>query len=294
MHNLLIDVPTLREHLNEGWLILDARHDLADAHAGHRAYQQQHIPGAVFISGDEVVSGPKTGSNGRHPLPDPAVFAVAMREAGLTPERQVVVYDGGNGMFASRVWWMLRWIGHPSVAILDGGWAQWLASGAAVECGSGASVPVKGSHTTPAASFHGMFGMPSVDVNFVEQQLGAPEWLMLDARSAERYRGEVEPIDPIAGHIPGALNRPNTLNVQDGSGCFKSPQQLAAEFHSVLNGHDPSKVIHQCGSGISACHNLFAMELAGLTGSALYAGSWSEWCADSTRPMARSMQNKQN
>lgn len=280
--NVLIDAKTLLDNLNNDWLVLDARHDLTDPQAGLNAYRQGHIPGAVFISGDATASGEKNGSNGRHPLPDPARFAAAMRQAGLRPGRQVVVYDGAGGMFASRIWWMLRWIGHEPVALLDGGWAQWLACSGPVAHDSATVVPAVAqvqpeSGVAPA--------MPSVDVSFIEQQLGASQWFMLDARSAERFRGEVEPIDPVAGHIPGAFNRPNTLNLQE-NGRFKPADQLAAEFGQLLAGRPTGQVIHHCGSGISACHNLFAMELAGLKGSALYAGSWSEWCADPARPVA--------
>lgn len=280
---LLINAQTLQDNLDTDWLILDARHDLMDPQAGLRAYQQGHIPGALFISGDETVSGQKNGSNGRHPLPDPACFAAAMKQAGLRPGRRVVIYDGSTGMFASRVWWMLRWIGHEPVALLDGGWTHWLASNGAVQADAGQVVPPVASvqpDTNVAA------GMPSVNAGFVQQQLGSPQWFMLDARSAERFRGEVEPIDPVAGHIPGAFNRPNTLNVEE-NGRFKPASQLAGEFRRLLGEQTADKVIHQCGSGISACHNLFAMELAGMPGSALYAGSWSEWCSDPARPVAK-------
>jgi thiosulfate/3-mercaptopyruvate sulfurtransferase len=285
MFTTLIDVPTLQDHLNDDWLILDARHDLMDAHAGLHAYQLGHIPSAVFVSGEETVSGAKTGVNGRHPLPHPAAFRQAMQAIGLKPGRQVVVYDGGPGVFASRVWWMLRWIGHQPVAILDGGWARWQAHAGDVQAGQGVVAPAVAGFQAPQAGTVNTAGMPAVDVSFVRQNLGNDQWYMLDARSPERYRGESEPIDPVAGHIPGAFNRSNTLNLQT-DGRFKPASDLANEFGALLGGHSPEKVIHQCGSGISACHNLFAMELAGLKGSVLYAGSWSEWCADPDRPVA--------
>ena len=282
-NDLLISVTTLQNHLDDDWLILDARHDLADPLAGLKAYRQGHIPGAVFISGEDTVSGVKTGQNGRHPLPDAAAFATALEQAGLRAGRPVVVYDGSAGMFASRVWWMLRWIGHMPVAVLDGGWAQWQAAKGESQAGEGRVVP--SVHGMAADSKSLAPAMPCVDVNFIQQQQGSSQWCMIDARSAERFRGESEPIDPVAGHIPGAINRPNSLNLQD-NGCFKPAGELAREFSGLLGEKSPGQVIHQCGSGISACHNLFAMELAGLSGSALYAGSWSEWCADPSRPVA--------
>lgn len=282
-NDLLISVATLQNHLNDDWLILDARHDLTDPQAGLKAYRQGHIPGAVFISGEETVSGVKTGRNGRHPLPDASAFAAALEQAGLQAGRPVVVYDGSAGMFASRVWWMLRWIGHMPVAVLDGGWAQWQAAKGACQAGEGQVVP--SVHGMAVGSKSLVPAMPSVDVNFIQQQQGTSQWCMIDARSGERFRGESEPIDPVAGHIPGAINRPNGLNLQD-NGCFKPASELAKEFSGLLGKKAPGQVIHQCGSGISACHNLFAMELAGLSGSALYAGSWSEWCADPSRPVA--------
>jgi thiosulfate/3-mercaptopyruvate sulfurtransferase len=214
-----------------------------------------------------------------------ADFAALMRAQGLTRRAQVLVYDAGNGMFASHLWWMLRWLGHDKVAILDGGWSAWVAVGGATEAG------VRTPALTEAQALQGMApsnqpAMPTVDADAVLANLDTGAFTVLDARAENRYRGEVEPMDPVAGHIPGAINRPHGLNVTDG-GRFKDAGALRREFDALLEGRAPEQVVHQCGSGISACHNVFAMELAGLNGSALYPGSWSEWCSDPSRPVER-------
>jgi thiosulfate/3-mercaptopyruvate sulfurtransferase len=208
-----------------------------------------------------------------------------MRAHGLTPASKVVVYDADIGMFAAHLWWMLRWLGHEQVAVLDGGWQAWLASGAPTQAG------VDPLRTGAGQSLHsgageGAAAMPVVDADAVLANLRQPVFTVIDARAGNRYAGEVEPMDPVAGHIPGALNRPNSLNLQ-ANGHFKTPTQLRSEFDALLAGRSPAQIVHQCGSGITACHNLFAMELAGLKGSALYPGSWSEWCSDAARPVAR-------
>lgn len=281
MSDLLFDARSLVGKIpSSDFLVFDVRHDLADHEAGRAAYDQGHIPGAIFLDHERQLSAPKTGKNGRHPLPARAEFAEFMRSQGLTPESQVVVYDGGNGMFASHVWWMLRWLGHDKVAVLDGGWPAWLSAGGASE--TTANTPVSASEQVLA----GQAAMPTVEVQAVLANIANPAFTVVDARAANRYRGEVEPMDPVAGHIPGALNRPNSLNVQD-DGKFKPAAQLRDEFERLLPGVPAQNVVHQCGSGISACHNLFAMELAGLSGSAVYPGSWSEWCSEPARPVAR-------
>lgn len=286
MFKLLIDAAELKLRVGApGWLIFDVRHDLADHQAGRKAYEEAHIPGALYLDHEQQLAAPRTGANGRHPLPDRREFAALMRTQGLTSRSQVVVYDGGNSMFAAHLWWMLRWLGHENVAVLDGGWPAWQAAGGATE---------KGVHTpalTEAQALQGMAlsakpAMPTVDADAVLANLDAPVFTVVDARAENRYRGEVEPMDPVAGHIPGAISRPHGLNVGH-DGRFKAAEDLRREFEPLLGGRSPEQIVHQCGSGISACHNLFAMEVAGLNGSALYPGSWSEWCSDPSRPVER-------
>ncbi|MGB6105168.1 MAG: sulfurtransferase [Pusillimonas sp.] len=281
----MIDADELRKHNPaHNWLVFDVRHDLADHQAGRRAYEQGHIPGALYLDHEQQLSAARTGGNGRHPLPDRDDFAALMRSQGLTRQSQVVIYDGGNSMFAAHLWWMLRWLGHERVAVLDGGWPAWLAAGGAVQTGSNTASLTEAQAVQSQGLSHEA-AMPVVDVQAVLDNLAAPVFTVLDARAAERYLGKVEPIDPVAGHIPGAVNRPNTLNLQE-NGRFKPAGELRQDFEALLQGRSPRQIVHQCGSGITACHNLFAMELAGLSGSALYPGSWSEWCSDSSRPVA--------
>jgi len=258
------------------WRVFDCRHDLVKPDLGEQQYRESHIPGALFASLDRDLSGAKTGSNGRHPLPDPQDFEKWLEKAGLAPKDQVVCYDAGNGSMAARLWWMLRWIGHDNVAVLDGGFAKWTKEGRPVTV----DVPI----FTPLNYPIKLRKDSAVDVRTVEQTLGKP--LLLDARAPARYRGEQEPIDPVAGRIRGAKNRFNLDNLS-AQGTFKSPDELKKDFQSVLQGRAPSDVIHYCGSGVAACHNLLAMEIAGLKGGKLYAGSWSEWSRDPKRPHER-------
>ena len=203
-----------------------------------------------------------------------------MAAHGVTPQTLVVAYDASGGMYGAHLWWMLRWLGHDRVAVLDGGWQAWVAAG--LPTTTEAAAPVQaGKPVEPGASLAG-----AVDANAVLANIAQPSFTVIDARAANRYRGEVEPMDPVAGHIPGALNRPNGENLQ-ADGRFKSAEQLRAEFASLLDGRDPASIVHQCGSGITACHNLLSMEIAGLAGSRLYPGSWSEWCSDPSRPVAK-------
>jgi len=286
MFDLLITAPQLKQGLHDaGLLIFDVRHSLQDHAAGRQAYEAGHIPGAIFLDHETQLSAAKTGANGRHPLPLLSEFAGLMRAHGLTSRTQVVAYDDSAGMYAAHLWWMLRWLGHRHVAVLDGGWSAWLAAGGESE------TRVRGPRVTEAQAIQSSLpgskpAMPTVDAQAVLANLSAPVFAVVDARAPERFRGEVEPMDPVAGHIPNALNRPTGRNV-DSEGRFKSPETLRAEFEALLGGRPPQHVVHSCGSGISACHNLFAMELAGLGGSSLYPGSWSEWCSDATRPVAR-------
>jgi thiosulfate/3-mercaptopyruvate sulfurtransferase len=275
----LVGVEELAKNLDAPqWIVFDCRHDLADYNHGRRAYEEAHIPGARFVHLDEDLSGTKTGLNGRHPLPHPRTLALRMGALGVDNTKQVVAYDGSGGYYAARLWWMLRWIGHTRVAVLDGGWSAWSAAGLPVE--SAAPRPVPSAYTLRANA------APTVNAAFVASHLGDESALIVDARSPDRFRGENETLDPVAGHIPGALNRFFQLNLET-DGRFKQPDALRAEFVQLLGERDPAVVVHQCGSGVTACHNLLAMEHAGLSGSRLYPGSWSEWVSDRSRPVAR-------
>ena len=258
--------------------IFDCRHDLANPQQGEQQYADAHIPGALFAHLDRDLSGPKTGKNGRHPLPEPKVFVTWLGKQGLQPTDQVVCYDGGPGAMASRLWWMLRWVGHPVVAVLDGGFAKWQKEGRPVSM----ELRQPTSWTYPGRAQTSMVAY----LSHVEKKL--KKAALLDARAPARYRGEQEPIDPVAGRIPGAKNRFNNDNLT-AEGTFKPAETLRAEFEAVLGGRNPTEVINYCGSGVAACHNALAMEIAGLTGSRVYPGSWSEWSADPSRPISRSV-----
>lgn len=272
----LVDVATLRAHLDDpAWLVLDVRHQLADTGYGERAYAEAHVPGAVFLHCDRDLSGPMNGRNGRHPLPDPQKLAQQLGEIGIGAQTQVVVYDDAQGMIAGRLWWLLRWLGHDRVALLDGGWQAWQAAGAQVTD----MLP-----TLQPCRFVPQMRDQVVDAESLLACIETPQMHLVDARAADRFRGENETMDPVGGHIPGAINRFFRDNLQ-ADGCYKPAAQLRAEWLAVLAGAEPDEVVHQCGSGVSACHNMLAMEIAGLTGSRLYAGSWSEWCADPARPV---------
>lgn len=273
----LVDAATLAAHLDDpNWLIVDVRHQLADPAYGERSYAEAHIPGAVFLHCDRDLSGPTTGTNGRHPLPDAEKLARRLGEIGIGAQTQVVVYDDAQGMIAGRLWWLLRWLGHDQVAVLDGGLQAWKAASGAL---TAAVLP------TRPANFVARICDRCVDTNYVQAFLATSRMHLVDARSPDRYRGENETLDPVGGHIPGAVNRFFQQNLQ-ADGRFKPAAELRAEWLAVLAGALPEQVVHQCGSGISACHNLLAMEIASLPGSRLYGGSWSEWCANSERPVA--------
>ncbi len=272
MRTTLVSTQELASHPQ--WRVFDCRHDLFKPELGEAQYRESHIPGALFAHLERDLSGPKTGKNGRHPLPEPERFCAWLGRAGLQRSDQVVCYDANNGSMAARLWWMLRWVGHEAVAVLDGGFAKWLAEKRPVS----ADIP-----SFPRTDYRQE--EESRDLVTVDEVQASG--MLLDARAAARYRGEQEPIDPVAGHIPGAKNRFNGDNLSP-QGTFKSADELRREFASILGERSPSEVVHYCGSGVSACHNLLAMEIAGLPGGRLYAGSWSEWIADPSRPIATS------
>lgn len=265
-------------------LIFDCRHDLLNHQAGTLAYQAGHLPGAIFVEFEKLLSGAKhraDGSfSGRHPLPERETFAQTMQDFGLKPQTQVVVYDAQGGMYAARLWWMLRWLGHDKVAVLDGGVQAWQAAGYAL-CTEVASPSKTDSNllARPALVNH-------VDLAMLLDNLSHGSLQVVDARAPDRFRGENESIDPVGGHIPGAINRFFKDNLQS-DGYFKPAAQLRAEWQTLIA--DPGSAVMQCGSGVTACHNLLALEIAGLSGARLYPGSWSEWCSNADRPIARTI-----
>lgn len=273
---MLIDAATLTRHLTDpAWIIFDCRHDLARPERGAELYAEGHLPGAHFAAVDRDLSGPKTGANGRHPLPAAADFAAFLSRHGITTASTVIAYDDVGGQYAARLWWMLRWVGHTRAALLDGGFPMWRADGRPLS----RDVPMP----TPTPFTAAPDASQLCTAAQILAHLGDPACAVLDARTAERYRGETEPIDPVAGHIPGALNRFYKLNL-NADLTLRPAAELRAEFTALLAGRRPADIAHQCGSGITACANLFAMEYAGLPGSKLYPGSWSEWIADPARP----------
>ncbi|QOW21324.1 sulfurtransferase [Lysobacter avium] len=257
-------------------VVLDARSSLADPAACEHAYRQSHIPGAYFADLDRDLSD-HSRPGGRHPWPSAAAFTDRLGEWGITPAHQVVVYDAGDGgLSAARAWFLLRALGHRDVAVLDGGWKHWTAKGCLVEVGT----PV----SPKPAAYHADFNRALLlDAPRVQAHLAAGG-MLLDARASERYRGDAEPIDKVAGHVPDAVNRPYSDNLENGH--FKPAATLRDEFTDLLHGRDPEEVVVMCGSGVTACHHLLAMEHAGLTGAKLFTGSWSGWIEDPARPVA--------
>jgi thiosulfate/3-mercaptopyruvate sulfurtransferase len=291
----LIDVASLNELLGGsaqggsasggpalgGPVLLDCRFDLAKPAAGRQAYLTAHIPGARYADLNLDLAAPITADSGRHPLPLPEVLAERFASFGIGDDMQVVAYDDANGSLAARAWWLLRWLGHERVAVLDGGLKAWLASGGAVESGE------PGSEAACAARFTTRLRAESaVSAADVQRALRDPNRLLVDARAPERFAGTVEPLDPVAGHVPGAVNHPFSGNLA-ADGRFVRSAELRRRWLERLAGTAPGNVILMCGSGVTACHNLLAMELAGLQGAKLYPGSWSEWIRDPQRPVAR-------
>lgn len=280
-HMLLVSTAELASHLDApSWVLFDCRHDLADREKGARLYAEVHLPGAFFAAVDRDLSGPKGAGGGRHPLPSPETLAAFFAAHGVTAETTVVAYDDVGGQYAARLWWLARWIGLSRVALLDGGLPKWGAEGRPLS----SVVPVR--PVVPSGLRPQVDDTLRVDAAEVGRRIGDDSCALIDARAAERYRGEVEPLDPVAGHIPGARNRFYKANLRADL-TFRPPEELRREFTALLAGVSPTAVTHQCGSGITACANLFAMEYAGLTGSKLYPGSWSEWVSDPARPVVR-------
>jgi thiosulfate/3-mercaptopyruvate sulfurtransferase len=277
-YTTLIDPATLARHLDDpDWVVVDTRFDLMDPAKGEQQYLNGHIPGARYAHLDRDLSGEKTGFNGRHPLPTAQQLCERFSALGIAPGKQVVIYDADSGMYAARLWWMLRFMGHNAVAVLDGGLARWLREG----------YPARPDREqwTPAT----FRGEPRdewrLDVNEIASGLRDQTRMLVDARAEGRYRGEGETIDKVAGHIPGARNHFFQRNLAEDK-TFRPPGELRAQWESTLSGTPPANVVMYCGSGVTACHNLLAMEHAGLGGARLFPGSWSEWSADPARPMA--------
>ncbi|MGC2650783.1 MAG: sulfurtransferase [Candidatus Cybelea sp.] len=278
MFTTIISPEALYERLGSSDLvILDCRHSLADFALGRRLYDESHIPGALFVGVEEDLAGPKTGKNGRHPLPNPQTFARFLSERGVNDATQIVAYDAGADMFAARLWFLCRWIGHDATAVLDGGLAAWNALG----------FPVTAAPPEPRREGRLTIALRPelvVGADFVLAHLNSEEVHLVDARAFERFSGETEPIDPVGGHIPGAKQRWFKDNFES-DGRFKSPERLREEF--AENGFDSNRTVHQCGSGVSSAVNHLAMVHAGLEGSRIYNGSWSEWVSDPARPVAK-------
>lgn len=278
VHRDLVDAKTLAARIDDPrWVVVDCRWQLTDPRRGARLYAEGHLPGARYADLDADLAGPRTAGSGRHPLPDPEEFARRCGGWGIGADSQVVAYDDAGGAYAARLWWLLRWLGHEAVAVLDGGIATWTAAGGALERDPPAVVP----RAFRGAADDSLW----LDSAEVEDALRDPRRVLLDARGAARYAGLEEPIDPRAGHIPGARSAPYTGNL-GADGRFLPPAALAARFAPLLDGRRADAAVVYCGSGVTACHDLLALELAGLRGARLYAGSWSEWVADGSRPVA--------
>lgn len=276
-HTTLVTIEQLAQHINDpDWIVFDCRFTLTDPDSGYRAYLAGHIPGARYAHLDNDLSSEITATSGRHPLPDPAELARKLGLWGVDNSKQVVVYDDSFGAMAGRMWWLLRWLGHDAVALLDGGTQRWSKLKLPLETG----LPVITATNFEAHPAKEMW----VDAECIEKALGNNECLLIDARSEERFSGEREPLDKVAGHIPGSINFPFEDNL-DLDSTFMSAEDLRDTYLELLDGVDPTRVVHLCGSGVTACHSLIAMEHAGLKGARLYPGSWSEWITDPARPV---------
>ena len=291
----LISVEALASQIDQ-LILIDCRSDLFDASLGKQQYESGHIPNAAFFALHDALSGPKTPGSGRHPLPDQQALVQRMQSLGANDDSMVVVYDAGSSVYAARLWWLLRWCGHAAVNVLDGGYAAW------VKAGYPSSEDLSPRERKQGKGNFAIRNSLEAIIQSDEllENLGSGHHLIVDARAAERWRGDVEPLDPVAGHIPGALNRPNTQNLRP-DGRFKPAEVLREEWLSLMTlqapripaaanapGGEGPALVHSCGSGVSACHNLLAMRIAGLNDDLiLHPGSWSEWCADPKRPVAK-------
>jgi thiosulfate/3-mercaptopyruvate sulfurtransferase len=278
MYRTLVDCHTLALHLHDpDWVVVDCRFILTDPGAGRRAYEAGHVPGARYAHLNDDLSAPVTPISGRHPLPDPEQLAARLGAWGIDAGKQVVCYDDSFGAMAARLWWLLRWLGHERGALLDGGLPRWQREGHPL------------TRDLPAVPATRFVARPRdamwVDAAAVARAVQDPGRLVIDARAEERFNGEIEPLDPVAGHIPGAVNLPFEDNLHV-SGRFSAPEELRALYLGLLDKVEPGRVVQMCGSGVTACHNILAMEHAGLPGAKLYAGSWSEWIRDPARPVA--------
>jgi len=277
MFTTLISPADLSPHVSdEHWAIIDCRFDLTDPAKGEAQYLEAHIPGAFYAHLDRDLSGEKTGRNGRHPLPSAEQMRARFSAFGIGPGVQVVAYDEDSGMYAARLWWMLRFMGHDRVAVLDGGLTRWIREGHALRGGR--------EEPRPAAFVGAPRESWRLDADAVARGLGDPSRVLVDARAETRYRGEAETLDPKAGHIPGAKNYFFQHNLE-GDKTFKSPDALRTQWQELLAGSGPEQVVMYCGSGVTACHNLLALEHAGLSGARIFPGSWSEWSSDPDRPI---------
>jgi thiosulfate/3-mercaptopyruvate sulfurtransferase len=278
-YTTLVSTDTLNQQLNNSnWVIIDCRFSLADTEAGAKAYRHGHISNARYAHLDKDLSSAITDFTGRHPLPNFSLLAKKLGDWGINNNSQVVAYDDAGGAFAGRLWWLLKCMGHDKVAVLNGGIKQWQKQGLPITT----TLPtVKPATFRPYVNETAWLNALQVQNNLAQRAI-----CLIDARTPERYRGEQEPIDPVAGHIPGALNRAFQLNL-DSNGLFLSAEQLHEQFKRLIGTTAPEQVVHYCGSGVTACHNLLAMEHAGLTGSKLYAGSWSEWIRNKNRTVAK-------
>ena len=278
-YTTLISATELAKHLDKpDWVVFDCRFSLADDKAGAKAYRQGHLPGARYADLNKDLSSRVLSHTGRHPLPDFAVLAKKLGDWGVSNRSQIVVYDDAGGAFAGRMWWLLRTMGHSLVAVLDGGIKHWHKQNLPITTHLPKIAPAQFRCYLDAKQW--------LSAAEVENGLAARRITLIDARTPERYAGQQEPIDPVAGHVPKAINRPFQLNL-DKNGLFLPTEHLKSQFQALTDSRNPEQIVHMCGSGVTACHNLLAMEVSGLSGSKLYAGSWSEWIADKNRPVAK-------